>query len=62
MAGNDKHRDACKRAHKFLGLYLVLSAWAEKVDCVIVERKELLSYLQIERMKTIRIKWLKEDL
>jgi hypothetical protein len=56
------YRRACRRGHRLLGTYLVLAAWVNKVDCVILQRTELLPYLGLERMKNKRVDWLKDDI
>jgi hypothetical protein len=45
-----------------LGTYLALAAWVKNVDCVVLQRAQLLPYLGLERMKNARIEWLKKDI
>jgi len=56
------YRESQARLHRILGAYLSLEAWKNGVDCVVLERKTLLSFLNLERMKNKRIDWLKSDL
>lgn len=61
MATEDTYREAHRRAHKLLGVYLSLWAWKQRVDCVILQREELLPFLDLDRMQDKRIDWVKED-
>jgi hypothetical protein len=42
-------------------MYLAVTAWVRKIDCVILAREDLLPFLGLERMKDRRIEWLKKD-
>ena len=61
-SAEDIYRESQARLHRILGAYLSLEAWKNGVDCVVLERKTLLSFLSLERMKNKRIDWLKSDL
>ncbi|WP_368165533.1 hypothetical protein [Aeromonas sp. R6-2] len=61
-SAEDVYRETQARLHRVLGAYLSLLAWKEGVDCVVIERESLLSFLELERMRNARIDWLKEDL
>lgn len=58
----DAHRAACQRQHRVLGHYLAVQAWLRGLDCIAIERADLEVYLGLERFKSERIKWLREDL
>ena len=58
----DLHREFCRRQHRMLGNYLAIKAWIGGLDCLIVQRKQLGSFLGLERFKGVRIEWLNEDL
>ncbi len=55
-------REGCRRHHRMIGHYLALQAWTRKLDCIVLDRSDLKSFLGLERFKTSRIKWLMEDL
>ena len=59
---NDPHRDYCRRQHRIIGHYLALTAWLRGLDCIVLVRSDLEKFLGLERFKSIRVKWLKEDL
>ena len=61
MAKKDPYREANRRKHKLLGIYLALWAWEHKVDCVILPREELLPFLDVDTMWNQHIDCLKED-
>jgi hypothetical protein len=58
----EPHRELCRRQHRLLGHYLALYAWVKNLDCVALSRQHLQSFLGIERFKTSRLEWLKEDI
>jgi hypothetical protein len=63
MAAADAvYRETQARLHRVLGNYLAIVAWKAGIDCIILERKTLLSFLDLSKMKNVRIDWLKEDL
>lgn len=63
MASSEEvYREAQVRLHRVLGAFLTMKSWKNGIDCVILERDTLLSFLDIERMRNTRIDWLKEDL
>jgi hypothetical protein len=64
MATSDAHgyREFCRRQHRNLGLYLVLYAWRFGWDGLAVERKYLELYLDLDRFKAERIRWIIDDL
>ena len=57
-----EHRSACQRQHRVLGHYIAVQAWLRGLDCIAVERQDLEKYLDLERFKSERIKWLLDDL
>ena len=61
MPAQETSREAHRRSHKLLGCYLALWAWGHNVDCVILQRHELLVYLDLPNMQKARIDQLKED-
>lgn len=63
MAAADAvYRETQARLHRVLGNYLSIVAWKAGIDCIILERKTLLSFLDLSKMKNVRIDWLKSDL
>ena len=61
-SGEEVYRESQERLHKTLGAFLIVKAWQLKVDCLVLQRKTLLKFLNIERMKIARLNWLKKDL
>ncbi len=56
------YRETQARLHRVLGSYLAMVAWKSGCDCIILQRKTLLGFLGLEKMKNVRIDWLKADL
>jgi hypothetical protein len=61
VATEHTYREAHRRTHKLLGVYLALTAWKQGVDCVVLEREQLLPFLDLDLMQDKRIDWVKED-
>ena len=55
------YREAQRRRHRTLGLYLALEAWKRGFDCVALRRSQLLPFLGLKRMWNQRVDWLAED-
>lgn len=62
MADDSLHRELCRRQHRILGLELLLQAWVNQVDALIVSRDQLSNFLGISRFKSSRLVWLEQDL
>ncbi len=58
----DIYRDACGQSHRILGAYLALWAWKKGVDCIALDRDQLLPYLGLGAMRKQRLHWLAEDI
>ncbi len=58
----DPHRESSKRQHRTLGHYLAIQAWIRRLDCIVLTRGDLESFLGLERFKSSRVAWLQEDL
>ena len=58
----DSHRQACQRQHRVLGHFLAIQAWLRGLECFAIERSQLEVFLGLERFKSQRIRWLKQDL
>ena len=58
----EPHREFCRRQHRVLGNFLSIEAWRRGLECIVLVREDLESFLGLERFKGTRIKWLKEDL
>lgn len=58
----DPHREHCRRTHRILGQYLAIEAWLRGVDCLVIERYELLRYLGLEKLHGARHDWIQLDL
>ena len=56
------YRETQARLHRVLGSYLAMVAWKSGCDCIVLQRKTLLSFLGLKKMKDVRIDWLKADL
>lgn len=56
------YRESQARLHKILGTYLLVKAWESGTDAVAIPRYDLLAFLKLERMKNVRIDWLRSDL
>jgi hypothetical protein len=61
VAMEETYREAHRRKHKLLGTFLALSAWRQGLDCVVLERGQLLPFLDLDRMQDKRVDWVKED-
>src|SRR5688572_30564009 len=62
MGTQETYREAHRRRHRLLGSYLALSAWTKGVDCVVIQRDELLGFLELQTMQDTRIAWVKQDI
>lgn len=58
----DPHREASRRQHRVLGHFLAVQAWLRGLDCIVLVRGDLEAFLGLERFKSQRVAWLKEDL
>jgi hypothetical protein len=58
----DPHRETCRRQHQIVGNYLAIQAWLAKLDCIVLNRNDLESFMKLKRFKSIRVEWLKSDL
>ena len=58
----EPHREAARRQHRVLGHYLAIQAWLRNLDCVVLTRKDLEAFLGLQRFKSARVEWLKDDL
>jgi len=45
-----------------LGQYLAMQAWIRGLECIVLQRRDLEHFLGLERFKSTRVQWLKEDL
>jgi hypothetical protein len=62
MSDDSLHRELCRRQHRILGLELLLQAWVNQIDSLIMDREQLSNFLGIARFKSSRLTWLEEDL
>jgi len=62
MKNEEFYREACRRKHRVLGHYLAIQAWLRKLDCIVLQRRELEHFLGLERFKSTRVTWLIVDL
>ena len=58
----DPHREACRRQHRVLGHFLAIQSWLRGLDCIVLVREDLEVFLGLERFKSQRVEWLREDL
>src|ERR1700687_3759584 len=45
-----------------IGQYFAIQAWLRGLDCIILERCDLETFLGLQRFKSSRIEWLQSDL
>ena len=50
-----------RRQHALLGHYLAIQAWLHRLDCIVLNRADLESFLELRRFKSSRIAWLQKD-
>ena len=58
----DPHREFCRNQHRIIAHYLAVQAWLRGLDCIVLVREDLESFLALERFKGTRVAWLQEDL
>lgn len=58
----DPHREFCRNQHRIIGHYLAVQAWVRGLDCIVLVRGDLETFLALERFKSARVDWLQEDL
>jgi hypothetical protein len=56
------YRGYCTRQHHVLGHYLAVQAWNRGLDCIVLQRADLEFFLGLQRFKSVRVDWLREDL
>ena len=57
------YREYITRTHRTLAAYLSLFAWTRGLDCVVLDRHEIVRFWGIaKRVEDQRIDWLKEDI
>ena len=59
---SDPYRESCQQRHRIIGHYLAVQAWERGLDCIVLVRKDLESFLGLERFKGKRNHWIMEDL
>lgn len=59
---SDPHREYCRRQHRIIEHFLALQSWIRQLDCIVLERRHLEAFLDLKRFKSIRVKWLEDDL
>lgn len=62
MTENEPHRESCRRQHRVIGNYLAMEAWTRGLDCIVLIRSDMESFLGLRRFKSTRVNWLKADL
>lgn len=58
----DPHREYARKQHRIIGHYLAIQSWIRNLDCIVLTRSDLEGFLGLERLKSARVEWLKEDL
>lgn len=61
-APKETYRESHRRSHRLLGIFLALRAWHMGVDCVAVQRKSLLQFLELQNMQNQRVDWIRNDI
>ena len=56
------YRDSCQRLHRVIGNFFAVKAWCRGADCVVLDRKVLNELLSLERIKEVRIEWMRQDI
>jgi hypothetical protein len=56
------YRNLCARHHRILGHYLTVVAWIRRLDCIVLTRSDLQHSFGLKRFKSMRIRWLLDDL
>jgi len=56
------YRDACRRLHRIIGNSFAVKAWCRGADCVVLDRKVLKELLTLERIKEVRVQWMRQDI
>jgi hypothetical protein len=56
------YRTACARRHHIIGHYLAVQAWIRSLDCIVLDRVDLEFFLGLQRFKSVRVTWLRDDL
>jgi hypothetical protein len=64
MASPDEvYREYVTRTHRTMAAYLSMFAWTRKLDCVALERDEIVRFWGLaKRVENQRLDWLKEDI
>ena len=63
MKPEQAYREAYRRTHKLLRrVFGPIGTWTRGLDCVILERGQLLPFLGLKAMQDKRIDWVKDDL
>jgi hypothetical protein len=59
---NDAYREFFRRIHRTMAAYLAMVAWRRNLDCVSIERDEIVRLWGIsKRVENQRLEWLKHD-
>jgi hypothetical protein len=45
-----------------LGQYLAIQSWIRRLECIVLQRRDLEHFLGLKRFKSARVQWLLEDL
>lgn len=61
MYAEDAYRELCTRSHRLLGLYLSIWTWVHRLDCVVVDGKDLRDFFDVVNVRKERMKWLEKD-
>ena len=61
MNKNNTHREHCRQQHRFVANYLAAVAWVNDLECIVVERRDLEALCGLERFKSERVNWFRED-
>lgn len=62
MAESDQiYRESCRRLHRIAANFFAVKTWCAGADCVIIDRSVLERVLELERIRDIRVEWIRED-
>jgi hypothetical protein len=58
----DLYREFASRKHRTLGAFLAMHAWTNNLNCVVLEREELVRFWGLRKsVKDRRLDWLESD-
>jgi hypothetical protein len=59
---SQQYREAARRLHRKIAVYLVLRAWRERAECIALDRTVLKPLLQLRAIQDQHVEWIKNDM